>query len=79
MGVDDLQAAHMTVKSIGTLQGHRHNHHSGGVGKNGMQSAQKFLPYYIKNLKICIKISILLLNISMIVHFLAMQLHNTMF
>ena len=49
----------------------------GGGGGGGevvimvRKACENLLPYYIQNLKICIKISILLLNI---VHFLAMQL-----
>ena len=59
----------------GSTQGRRHNYQSGGgLGSNGARSTRNFLLYCIQNLKICIKISILLLNISVLVHFLAMQL-----
>ena len=51
----------------------------GGLVLMARKERENFLPYYIQNLKICIKTSILLLNIAMFVHFLAMQLHNPTF
>ena len=55
-----------------------------GLGGGGLvimarEAREKVLPYYIQNLKRCIKISILLLNTAMFVHFLPMQLYNPMF
>ena len=60
-------AMHFQVKGVGTII----KVGGGGLGNNGVQSARKILPYYIQNFKICIKISILLLNIAMFVHFFA--------
>ena len=70
----------VSLVSLSTYQGHRHNYVSGGLGSNGTQSARKFfLPYYIRNLKVYIKISILRLNISVLVHFCLCNYHNPMF
>ena len=57
------------------IQGRRHNYQSGGgLVVMVREVRENVLPYCIQNRKIYIRISIMLLNISVLVHFLAVQL-----